>query len=127
MLVIVHCKATYAGDLHLAVRQLTEEGHKLAVCGDIAEHDLGHVSAAFLALRADDLELCMNDNTHSNIWMIRLLIDRAKVEAEDTIMVSAMPRDKEAARQLGIPCFDPYQFARLLGQVGDVQQLLKLE
>jgi hypothetical protein len=115
MLLIFHCKAIYGTDVPMMAPAVREQGHKIAVVGSIDDHDVGHLDAAFLMLSADDREMCMADRSlRSTQVMLQLLMARNDAQLEDVLLVSAIPEEVEAARNLGIAVINPFVFGRLL-------------
>jgi len=126
MLLIFHCKTIYGTELPYLVPALREQGHRIAVCGDIQEHDTGYLDNAFLVLSADDREMCMADrNPRSTQAMLRLLMSRSEAEPRDTLLLSDAPNELEAARSLGIPTISPFVFGRLFQTEGTVERVMR--
>ena len=115
MLLIFHCKVIYGTEIPYLVPTLREQGHRIAVCGSIDDHDTGYLDNAFLVLSADDREMCMADRSLRSVQtMLQLLVVRNEAQSEDVLLISAMPEEVEAARNLGIAVINPFVFGRLL-------------
>ena len=122
-LVVVECRALYSGTNLLFVgSDLQEEKVSVSVIGGKGDEDEVFETATILG--AGDWT-AGDDGLRHRTFLLQTMMNRARAQAEETLVISDYSQDRIAAEQLGCRYFLPVTLDRALGLGFGIKDFLR--